>query len=202
MPKKIEEKIHILSPSRGYLAAANIMGPIVHPLIVDKSVAAKILMSGAEVYEYIPSTKNTLKLTLGNINDPNRYTALEPKVTEKPFTPVAPVTKTGVPNVTPPVVTEPEPEQKQDTEEEKDIEEPAAEEETEDTATANEEVHAVDVTVTAADETAQVSTDAFVFEYNEDGTIDETNIDWASYSKNQRKEIRAQINAHNASLQN
>lgn len=170
MPKKIEEKIHILSPSRAYLAAANVMGPIVHPLIVDKSIAVKILMSGAEVYEFIPKTKKTLKLTLGNINDPNRYAVTEEVVVKPEPTPVAPVTRTGVPNIVEPVVkVDPTP-----------AEEPVVEE---------------TVVEDAPQETALIE-----FEYNEDGTVDETKIEWGKYSKNQRKEIRAQINQHNNSL--
>ena len=101
MPKKIEEKLHILSPYRGYLAPISIMGPIVHPLIVEKSAVAKILMSGAEVYEYIPHTKKTLKLTLTNLNNPNRYTELDEKVAEVTPVTVTPVTRTGVPTIEP-----------------------------------------------------------------------------------------------------
>lgn len=167
MPKKIEEKIHILSPSRAYIAPAKVMGPIVHPLLVDKSVAVKILMSGAELYEYIPKTKKTLKLTLGNINDPNRYDVLnETKNTETKITPVEPVTKSGVPIIN-----------------KSDIpEKDSVEEETEENPT-------------------EVSTiDNLVFEYNEDGTVNESKIPWSTYSKNQRKAIRARINEYNASI--
>ena len=53
MPKKIEETLHILTPYRGYIAPAKLMGPIVHPLPVTKSVAVQILMLGAKVFEYM-----------------------------------------------------------------------------------------------------------------------------------------------------
>ena len=177
MPKKIEEKIHILSPSRAYLAAAKVMGPIVHPLLVDKSVAVNILMSGAEVYEYLPKTKKTLKLTLGNINDPNRYNELENTKPEVNTTPVTPVMRNGVPNIV-----ETEVISESTTIENESTEETPVEE------------------TTVVDDAPQESDSSIVFEYNEDGTVDESKIEWGSYTKNQRKEIRAQINQHNSSL--
>ena len=193
MPKKIEEKIHILSPYRGYLAHVNVMGPIVHPLCVDKSVAAKILMNGAELYEYIPSTKKTLKLTLSNINDPNRYAELDKKhVDTFVATAVTPVTKLGVPTITEPEVKHEEViETVEDTITEEnvieEITEPAPEVKVEETVVTTETVRPASV---------------FEFEYNEDGTVNESNIEWSKYTKNQRKELRAQINQHNASLKN
>ena len=97
MPKKFEEKIHILSPTRAYFAPAKVMGPIVHPLLVEKKVAVQILMSGAEVHEYIPQNKKTIKLTLTNINDPHRYDTILPKVVKDAAPAIDPVLKHGVP---------------------------------------------------------------------------------------------------------
>ena len=54
MPKKVEEMLYILCPSRAYLYPAKIMGPIVHPLKLSKTAVIQLLMSGAEVYEFIP----------------------------------------------------------------------------------------------------------------------------------------------------
>ena len=175
MPKKIEEKIHILSPYRGYLAPANVMGPIVHPLSVDKSVVAKILMSGADVYEYLPHNKKTLKLTLSNLNDSNRYNEVNHKPTKADNTPVAPVMKIGVPAMTEVEDIKPEIKEETSTNLNPVIEEPIA------------------------TETTQPAS-KFIFEYNEDGTVNENKIEWSKYSKNQRKEIRAQIIQYNASL--
>lgn len=184
MPKKIEEKIHILSPYRGYLAPVSVMGPIVHPISVNKSIAAKILMSGADVYEYIPSTKKTLKLTLSNINDPNRYADLDNNHEIEAPAAVTPVVKVGVP-------VKEEPEDK--TEEVLEVFEPDALNDEKDTLA--EEINE-EPTVTETVQTAS----KFEFEYNEDGTVNESNIEWSKYSKNQRKELRAQINQHNTSL--
>ena len=183
MPKKIEEKIHILSPTRAYLAPAKVMGPIVHPLLVDKRVAVQILMNGAEVHEYIPQNKKTIKLTLANINDPKRYENVIPKVIKEAAPAVEPVKRMGVPNVKPPV-------------------EPVVETKVEEATVASEPTIEPTVEVESAitEEAPQKSIFALTFEYNEDGTVDETKIEWNKYSKNQRKEIRAQINRHNESL--
>ena len=187
MPKKIEEKIYILSPSRAYLAPAKVMGPIVHPMLVTKIVAVNILMNGAELYEYIPKTKDTLKLTLGNINDPNRYAVLNKKNTaETKAIPVEPVTRNGVPNV----------------EKSEHIQEPIPEV-GEKVAEPEQTSNVVDEPVTPVAEVVEPEEDVvakLVFEYNEDGTVNETVINWGDYTKNQRKAIRVRINEHNASL--
>ena len=187
MPKKVEERLHILSPSRGYISPAKIMGPIVHPLNVSKSVAVQILMTGAKLYEYIPETKGTIELTLENINNPHRCdNHIIPTVAE----PVEPVKKSGVPNaVTTEIDTKQEPvvetsESTEDAEPEKieQVVEPV-EEVVEETPKAN-----VIETIT--------------FTYKEDGSIDDSTIDWNSYSKNDRKAIRAHITQYNAALVN
>ena len=192
MPKKIDEKLHILCPYRGYIAAAKIMGPIVQPLQVYKSAVVQILLSGAEVHEYDPKTKETIKLTLTNINNPNRFG--DAKKVPVVATPVEPVEKTGV-HVTPVIEELPvaqvsqTPEVETETEAETKVE-------SDNTAVVTEEP------VVEESTTVQAQEDLVVFEYNEDGTVNETVIDWAKYTKSQRKAIRAQINTHNASLTN
>ena len=39
------------------------------------------------------------------------------------------------------------------------------------------------------------------FEFNEDGTVNETNIPWSNFTKNQRREIRMEITKINDSIQ-
>ncbi len=181
MPKKIEETLHILCPSRAYLAPAKVMGPIVHPLLVNKSVAVELLMSGAEVYEYIPKTKKTLELTLGNINDPHRYDEVKAPIVHKEI-PVTPVKVMGVPTV-------------KVTTDTSVVDEPVS------TQVEMPVEPVIEAVVTPVEEDqSQKDGLNIVFEYNEDGTIDETKIEWSKYSKNQRKDIRAQINEHNSSL--
>ncbi len=171
MPKKPTEMIHIVCPSRAYLAPAHVMGPIVHPLKVEKTVAVQLLMSGAEVHEYVPASKETIRLTLGNINDESRYNSIKEPIPEE--IPVEPIKKTGVPV----------------------IEEPVVEQDVEPTEEVVEEV--VSPTIDNGEDDVVGS---LVFSYKEDGTVDETTISWGNYSKNQRKAIRARINEYNASL--
>ncbi len=170
MPKKVEEMMYILSPSRAYLSPARIMGPIVHPLKISRAAVIELLMNGAEVYEFIPKTKKTIKLTLGNINDKNRYNNKAEEDVTKVSTGIEPVISTGV-QIT-------STEKPDDAKTESEI--------------STEELSTVD---NIAAEDGPIS-----FEYNEDGTVDESKIDWSSYSKNQRKEIRSKINENNAAL--
>lgn len=66
MPMPIDT-MYIIVPYRGYLAALNMMGPIVHPIRVEKSAVAAMLMNGVEVHEYNLNTKMTTKLTLESL---------------------------------------------------------------------------------------------------------------------------------------
>lgn len=187
MPKKVEERLHILSPHRGYISPAKIMGPIVHPLNVSKSVAVQILMTGAKLYEYIPETKGTIELTLENINNPNRCDKHDiPAVA----VPVEPVKKPGV-TVTP----EANPEKEEVAEAPETPEDVVPE--TSEQVTEPAEAEAV---VEEAPKANVVETISFT--YKEDGTIDDSTIEWNSYSKNDRKAIRAYITQYNEALVN
>jgi hypothetical protein len=192
MPKKIEERLNILSPYRGFISPINMMGPIVHPLPVEKSKVAQIIASGAKVYEYIPTTGGTIELTLSSLNNSNRHNAINlqenVKAEEKRIpTPVEPVIKVGVPNVEIPVETVKEPV----------IEESSVEEVVNETAEITEEV--VEETEEVPEEKS-AEKELITFQYNEDGTVNESVIEWNNYSKNERKTIRALINKHNESL--
>ena len=190
MPKKVEEKLHILCPSRAYLAPAKVMGPIVHPLQVTKSVAAQLLMSGAELHEYNPLTKKTIKLSLTNINNPKRFDLENHTPVKSDEVAVETVKKMGVPNIQSKEDTVVDPEVS--TEETSTVEVWQMSTEEDLTHTENETI----ATTTITDDPIA----NLVFTYNEDGTVDESCIDWSSYTKSQRKAIRAKINEYNNSL--
>ena len=178
MPKKIEESLHILCPSRAYLAPVNLMGPIVQPLRVGKKAVVQLLMSGAEVYEYIPSTKGTLKLTLKNINDPDRYNSFIPKPdVENPVgVDIKESVKVDISNID----TAPR-------------ENPVI--------NAVKDKFGVDLTATDNSEvpTEEVNrVENYKFDLNEDGTVNESTISWSEFSKNERKALRARITEINA----
>lgn len=177
MPKKIDEQMYILSTSRAYLTYLGVMGPIVHPLRVSKSAAVKTIMSGAEVYEFIPKTKKTLKLTLDNINNPDRYEELktEEEIAQRIITPIE---KPGVP------VKAAEPIKVPD-------ETPV------DKIEIN-EVPPLNTEPIELNSDGEVVTEFIMPEFIiEDGKVNESNINWSSYTKSQRREIRAKINEIN-----
>ena len=65
MPIK-EDWIYILSNYRGYLAPIRQFGPIVHPAKVKKSEAIALMMAGCPVTIYDPETKKSYPLTFEN----------------------------------------------------------------------------------------------------------------------------------------
>ena len=65
MPIK-EDWVYILSNYRGYLAPIRQFGPIVHPAKVKKSEATALMMAGCPVTIYDPETKKSYPLTFEN----------------------------------------------------------------------------------------------------------------------------------------
>ena len=175
MPKKVEEMMYILSPSRAYLAPVRVMGPIVHPLKTSRSNVVQMLLNGTEVHQYFPDTKETLKLTLTNIKDPDRYKKAFQNTPIKAENPVIPQFKEPITRVVTPEKNE-TPEIKEET--------PAPE--------AKEE---------EIPNTEEKEFNLIEFEFNEDGTVNETNIHWSNFTKNQRREIRMEITKINDSIQ-
>lgn len=176
MPKKVEEMMYILSPSRAYLAPVRIMGPIVHPLKTSCSNVVQMLLNGTEVHQYFPDTKETLKLTLTNIKDPDRYKKAFQNTPIKAENPVIPQFKEPITRVVTP--------EKNETPEIKEEETPAPEAKEEEIPT-----------------TEEKKFNLIEFEFNEDGTVNETNIPWSNFTKNQRREIRMEITKINDSVQ-
>lgn len=174
MPKKVDEMLYILSPSRAYLAPVRIMGPIVHPLKTSRSNVVQMLLNGTEVHQYFPDTKETLKLTLTNIKDPDRYKKAFQNTPIKAESPVLPQYKEPITRVVTP--------EKNET--------PEIKEETSIPETKEEEIP-----------TTEEKFNLIEFEFNEDGTVNEDNIPWSNFTKNQRREIRMEITKINDSIQ-
>ena len=65
MPIK-EDWVYILTSYRGYLAPIRQFGPIVHPAKVKKSEATALMMAGCPVTVYDPETKKSYPLTFEN----------------------------------------------------------------------------------------------------------------------------------------
>lgn len=202
MAKKNPEYIHVLCTSRAYLAALNMMGPIVHPLKVTKKQAVALLMSGAKVYEYIPGSQLTFELTLSNVNDKSRYDFLKQDEMKKKA--VQPTTSVGIP--VQPVEVKSEVEKKEEApvvetpvQPEPEVITPAVEEEA--PADPEPEVAPIveePVVEEQVVETAVSKVDSYEFTLNENGKVDESKINWNEFTKEERKALRTRINSINA----
>lgn len=195
MPKKVDEMLYILSPSRAYLAPVRIMGPIVHPLKTSRSNVVQMLLNGTEVHQYFPDTKETLKLTLTNIKDPDRYKKTFQNAPTKAESPVLPQYKEPITKVVKaenPVTPQfKEPIMRVVTPEKSETPEIKEETPTPTPETKEEEIPT----------TEEKKFNLIEFEFNEDGTVNETNIPWSNFTKNQRREIRMEITKINDSIQ-
>lgn len=195
MPKKVDEMLYILSPSRAYLAPVRIMGPIVHPLKTSRSNVVQMLLNGTEVHQYFPDTKETLKLTLTNIKDPDRYKKAFQNTPTKAESPVLPQYKEPITKVVKaenPVIPQfKEPIMRVVTPEKSETPEIKEETSIPTTETKEEEIPT----------TEEKKSNLIEFEFNEDGTVNETNIPWSNFTKNQRREIRMEITKINDSIQ-
>lgn len=175
MPKKVDEMLYILSPSRAYLAPVRIMGPIVHPLKTSRSNVVQMLLNGTEVHQYFPDTKETLKLTLTNIKDTDRYKKAFQNAPTKAENPVIPKFKEPITRIVTPEKSE--------------------------TSETKEETSAPKIKEEEIPTTEERKFNFIEFEFNEDGTVNETNIPWSKFTKNQRREIRMEITKINDSIQ-
>lgn len=195
MPKKVDEMMYILSPSRAYLAPVRVMGPIVHPLKTSRSNVVQMLLNGTEVHQYFPDTKETLKLTLTNIKDPDRYKKAFQNTPIKAESPVLPqykepITKVVkaenpvIPQFKEPITRVVTPEKNETPEIKEETSTPAPEIKEEEIPT-----------------TEERKFNLIEFEFNENGTVNETNIPWSNFTKNQRREIRMEITKINDSIQ-
>ena len=195
MPKKVEEMMYILSPSRAYLAPVRVMGPIVHPLKTSRSNVVQMLLNGTEVHQYFPDTKETLKLTLTNIKDPDRYKKAFQNAPIKAESPVLPQYKEPITKVVKaenPVI----PQFKETITKVVTPEKNETSEIKEETSTSAPEAKEEEIPTTE-----EKKFDLIEFEFNEDGTVNETNIPWSNFTKNQRREIRMEITKINDSIQ-
>ena len=195
MPKKVEEMMYILSPSRAYLAPVRIMGPIVHPLKTSRSNVVQMLLNGTEVHQYFPDTKETLKLTLTNIKDPDRYKKAFQNTPVKAESPVLPQYKEPITKVVKaenPVI----PQFKETITKVVTPEKNETPEIKEETSTPAPETKEEEIPTTE-----EKKFNLIEFEFNEDGTVNETSIPWSNFTKNQRREIRMEITKINDSIQ-
>ena len=180
MPKPIDVYLHVMIRDHAWLAPLGVMGPIVHPVKVNKKDIVKLIMSGCDIYEYILDTKDTIKLTVHNIMDDKKRYADHEK--EKAAKQDVQFFSLGGDDVM-------------------EEEEPAAETTT--NVTEEDQPLVIDATEEAAvvpeEEPEKVTAETYVFIYNEDGTVNERTINWNEFSgRDERRALRARINEINA----
>ena len=199
MPIK-EDWVYILSNYRGYLAPIRQFGPIVHPAKVKKSEATALMMAGCPVTVYDPETKKSYPLTFENatksvkealheIQKPIETTVLNGApmgagdlgITERDK-PVEPKMKVDL------AATIKKQEEEKAVEETKDeeakVEEPSVAEILQTNTNINTDaVESVTTTKTPLDE---------LLKNNE---LTEDQVVWSDYTKAERRQIRAHLNA-------
>ena len=195
-----EDYLYILTSYRGYLAPIRQFGPIVHPAKVKKSEATALMMAGCPVTVYDPETKKSYPMTFENATKSVKEALHEiQKPIETTVLNGAPIGAgdLGIAERDKPV----EPKMKVDLaatikkqEEEKSIEEAKVEE-----AKVEEAPVAEILQTTAninADTTESVTTTKVPLdELLKNNELTEDQVVWSDYTKAERRQIRAHLNA-------
>ena len=201
MPIK-EDWVYILSNYRGYLAPIRQFGPIVHAAKVKKSEATALMMAGCPVTVYDPETKKSYPLTFENATKSVKEALHEiQKPIETTVLNGAPIGAgdLGITERDKPV----EPKMKVDLaatikkqEEEKPVEETKAEEVKEAPVA---EILQMDTNVNTdtpdAVESVTTTTKTPLDELLKNNELTEDQVVWSDYTKAERRQIRAHLNA-------
>lgn len=194
MPKPREEYMHILCSDRAYLAPLHLMGPVVHPLKVNKKAVVRLLTNGCTVYEVNLETKATVQLTLMNINDNSRFEQSAEAAKPEAAKPIMPVTTSGVPKDTKDQApADPEADQPKEQVVEDETKEPESAGEPEST-----QIEDTDSGTAQDDKAEKDKVESYEFVLNEHGKVDESKIDWSQFTKEERRVLRTRITAVNA----
>ena len=200
MPIK-EDWVYILTSYRGYLAPIRQFGPIVHPAKVKKSEATALMMAGCPVTVYDPETKKSYPLTFENATKSVKEALHEiQKPIETTVLNGAPMGAgdLGIAERDKPV----EPKMKVDLaatikkqEEEKAIEETKAEEAKVEEPPVAEILQTNTNINTDAVESVTTTTKIPLDELLKNNELTEDQVVWSDYTKAERRQIRAHLNA-------
>ena len=194
-----EDYLYILTSYRGYLAPIRQFGPIVHPAKVKKSEATALMMAGCPVTVYDPETKKSYPLTFENATKSAKEALHEiQKPIETTVLNGAPMGAgdLGITERDKPV----EPKMKVDLaatikkqEEEKSVEEAKVEE------PPVAEILQMDTNVNTdtpdAVESVTTTTKTPLDELLKNNELTEDQVVWSDYTKAERRQIRAHLNA-------
>ena len=200
MPIK-EDWVYILTSYRGYLAPIRQFGPIVHPAKVKKSEATALMMAGCPVTVYDPETKKSYPLTFENATKSVKEALHEiQKPIETTVLNGAPMGAgdLGITERDKPV----EPKMKVDLaatikkqEEEKAVEETKDEEAKVEEPSVAEILQTNTNINTDAVESVTTTTKTPLDELLKNNELTEDQVVWSDYTKAERRQIRAHLNA-------
>ncbi len=202
-----EDYLYILTSYRGYLAPIRQFGPIVHPAKVKKSEATALMMAGCPVTVYDPETKKSYPLTFENatksvkealheIQKPIETTVLNGApmgagdlgITERDK-PVEPKMKVDL------AATIKKQEEEKSVEkakvEEAKVEDPPAAEILQMSTNINTDTPDAVESVTITDTTTKTPLDELL----KNNELTEDQVVWSDYTKAERRQIRAHLNA-------
>ena len=197
-----EDYLYILTSYRGYLAPIRQFGPIVHPAKVKKSEATALMMAGCPVTVYDPETKKSYPLTFENSTKSVKEALHEiQKPIETTVLNGAPMGAgdLGITERDKPV----EPKMKVDLaatikkqEEEKAVEDTKVEEaKVEEPPVAEILQTNTNINTDAPDAVESVTTKTPLDELLKNNELTEDQVIWSDYTKAERRQIRAHLNA-------
>ena len=194
-----EDYLYILTSYRGYLAPIRQFGPIVHPAKVKKSEATALMMAGCPVAVYDPETKKSYPLTFENATKSVKEALHEiQKPIETTVLNGAPIGAgdLGITERDKPV----EPKMKVDLaatikkqEEEKSVEEAKVEEPP--VAEVLQMSTNINTDTPDAVESVTTTTKTPLDELLKNNELTEDQVVWSDYTKAERRQIRAHLNA-------
>lgn len=185
-----EEYVYVLVNYQGYLSAIKQFGPIVHPAKVKKSEAISMMLSGAPVIIYDPATKMTYPMNADNMNNPTKAPKKIPE-------PMKETVLKGAPKVTSDLgLSEAKKEPELKPEEQVDLTQIIAEQNL--STEPIEEVKEEPVVEETRDEPIPKRLVEDAIKDIQNDTLKESDIIWNHYTKSERRQIRAALNAKNS----
>lgn len=183
-----EEYVYVLVNYQGYLSAIKQFGPIVHPAKVKKSEAIAMMLAGAPVVIYDPATKMTHPLNADNMNEPTKAPKKIPE-------PMKETVLKGAPKVTGDLgITEAKKEPELKPEEQVDLTQVIAEQNL-----STEPVAEIPVAEVRDEPIPKLLVEDLIKNI-QNGIYTESDVIWNHYTKSERRQIRAALNAKNAAV--
>lgn len=183
-----EEYVYVLVNYQGYLSAIKQFGPIVHPAKVKKSEAIAMMLAGAPVVIYDPATKMTHPLNADNMNEPTKAPKKIPE-------PMKETVLKGAPKVTNDLgLSEAKKEPELKSEEQVDLTQVIAEQNL-----STEPVAEIPVAEVRDEPIPKLLVEDLIKDI-QNGICTESDVIWNHYTKSERRQIRAALNAKNATV--